>query len=129
MTILGKQTMTIAGVVKIDATKPNELPVTDQQTLAHLFGVPPAVIRHALEGARRQPGGDAEQLAQRFCTAAIDYQYLQDRWAAYHPPVGKENPKSEALLALQAGNISRAWELYQALPRPQPPGGLHIAAQ
>jgi hypothetical protein len=127
VTVLAKETLAVGEAVKIEVSKPIRVSSQDKQALADLLGVPVGVVQRVLEAASSQAGWDAEQLRQRLCTAAIDYKYLQDRWGRYHPPAEKEKLKGDALMALQAGEINRVWEMFQALPRPQPVGGLHVA--
>ena len=66
------------------------------------------------------------QVAGKLRDTIIDYKYLLERWNQYHPPTGKEQVKTDALLALRAGDMDKAWELYVDLPRPQPPTGLRV---
>jgi hypothetical protein len=54
---------------------------------------------------------------------------LQGEWGRYHPPAESQKVKADALAALQAGDISKAWELYDGLERPAPPSNLRIISQ
>lgn len=37
----------------------------------------------------------------------LDYKYLLERWARYHPPAAEERLKTNALQLVQAGNLRR----------------------
>jgi hypothetical protein len=66
-------------------------------------------------------------LAGKLRVTVIDYKYLLERWTQYLPPSGTEKVKADALLALQSGDIDKAWKMYVDLPRPEPPTGFRIA--
>ena len=93
------------------------------------FGVPAGVLGKLLERASTSPPPSATQFAQDFRTAVIDYRFLQIEWERYHPPAEGQKTKAVALEALHAGDISKAWELYDALGRPPPPANLRVVAQ
>ena len=124
--VLGSETLEVGGSVKIVVGKLSYLSASDKQALGALFGVPLGVVEKTLEEVPSQAGWGPEQLRRELCTAAIDYKYLQDRWTQDRPPIGQEKLKSDALMALHAGEVSRVWEMFLALPRPKPPGELRI---
>jgi len=127
--VAGKTTLEVGGTVKTDLNRLARLSDPDQETLAGQFGVPAGVIAKVAEHAAENPPGDAAQAAQRLRTAVIDYRFLRGEWERYNPPTEGQKVKADALEALQAGDISRAWELYDGLQRPAPPGSLRIVAQ
>ncbi len=85
------------------------------------------VIDNLLESCSKQAPADAAEVAGKLRVMVIDYKYLLARWTQYHPPTGQEKVKTDALLALQGGDIDKAWKMYIALPRPDPPTGFRIA--
>jgi hypothetical protein len=69
---------------------------------------------------------DVTQLAQDLRTAAVDYRFLQGEWQRYNPPAEGGIIKTHALQALQGGDLGKAWELYDGLPRPASPADLRV---
>jgi hypothetical protein len=127
----------IGGVVNTDATRLAHLSTQEKEVLAGQLKVPVGVINRLAQQLARNSPPAAEQLAQEIRTAVIDYRFLQIEWEGYHPPVESQKTKTAALEALQAGDISKAWEMYDALRRPQapaiaapaPPANLRVVAQ
>jgi len=111
----------VGGVAKIDVTRLAQLSTQEKEALAQLFRVPVAVVDKPVQRVAKNSPPTAEQLAQELRTAVIDYRFLHIEWDRYHPPTAGQQAKSEALAALQAGELARAWELYDGLSRPQPP--------
>jgi len=129
ITVTDKTTLEVGGMVKTDLNRLARLSSQDKETVAGQFGVPAGVIGKAAELAVNNPPHDAAQLAQEIRTAVIDYRFLHGEWERYNPPPEGRKIKADALEALQAGDISKAWELYDGLQRPTPPGNLRIVAQ
>jgi hypothetical protein len=127
VTILDERSFDVAGEVRIEVRRPDLLSSRQKLALAALFGVPVAVPEKALRGFSSEGPAAPEQAAQQLRMTVIDYRYLRDAWTRYRPPAGMEQLKNTALLALEAGEIDKAWEMYMALPRPQPPQGLRLA--
>ena len=127
--ITDKTTLEVGGTLKADLNRLARLTVRDKEALAGQFGVPTGVIGKVAEHAASTPPGGAAQLAQDIRTAVIDYRFLQGEWERYNPPTEGQKVKADALEALQAGDISKAWALYDGLQKPAPPGNLRIVAQ
>jgi hypothetical protein len=108
-------------VVKTDATRLAQLSVREKEALAGQFGVPVAVIDKLVQRVASSSPLAAEQFAQELRTTVVDYRFLQIEWKRYHPPAEGQKTKAAGLEALQAGDISKAWELYDGLRKPQAP--------
>jgi hypothetical protein len=122
ITITNKTMLKVGGVVKGDAARLAQLSIREKEALAEQFGVPVGVINKVVQrGASSSPPG-ADEIAQELRTAVIDYRFLQREWDRYLPPAEGQKTKAAALEALQAGNISKAWEMYDGLRKPQAPG-------
>ena len=111
----------VGGMVKTDTTRLAQLSVGEKEALAGQFGVPVAVIDKLVQRVASRPPPAADQFAQELRTVVVDYRFLQIEWNRYHPPADGQKTKAAALVALQAGEISKAWELYDGLRRPQAP--------
>jgi hypothetical protein len=118
----------IGGAVNTDATRLAQLSTNEIEALAGQFKVPVGVVSRLAQKLARSSPPAAEQLAQEIRTAVIDYRFLQIEWEGYHPPAEGQKTKTAALGALQAGDISKAWEMYDALGRPSPPANLRVVA-
>ena len=137
ITATDKTTLEIGGTVKTDLKRLAQLSIQDSEALAGQFGVPAGVIGKVAERAVNNPPLDAAQLAQDLRTAVVDYRFLQGEWKRYNPPPEGQKIKADALQALQTGDISKAWELYDGLQkppapsiaRPPPPTGLRVVSQ
>jgi len=127
ITLLDERTLDVAGEVRIEVRRPGRLTSRQKIALAALFGVPVAVSEKALHGLSSEAQVAPEQAAQQVRMTLIDYKYLRDAWTRYRPPAGKEQLKNTALQSLEAGEIDKAWEMYLALPKPQPPQGVRVA--
>jgi hypothetical protein len=117
-----KTTLEVGGTVKADIKRLAQPSSKEQETLASQLGVPTGVIGKTLERASNNPAASAAQLVQDIRTAVIDYRFLQGEWGRYTPPAEGQKLKADALQALQAGDISKAWQLYDGLQKPQAPG-------
>jgi hypothetical protein len=124
----GKTTIEVGGTVKTDLSRLAQLSSQEKGALAGQFGVPAGVIGKVAEHAASHPPPDAAQLAQDFRTAVVDYRFLHSEWTRYHPPAEGQQIKAVALQALQGGDISKAWELYDGLQRPAAPDNLRVVA-
>jgi hypothetical protein len=129
ITVANKTTLEVDGTVKTDLARLAQLSIQEKEALTTQLGVPAAVIGKVVERAAHSPQPDAAQLAQDIRTAVVDYRFLQGEWKRYNPPAEGLMIKTNALQALQSGDISTAWELYDGLQRPAPPGNLRIVSQ
>jgi hypothetical protein len=120
--ITNNATLDVGGTVRIDLNRLPPLSPQERAALADQFGVPAEVIGSVAERAASYQPQNAAQLAQDIRTTVIDYRFLQREWERYHPSAEGQKIKADALKALQAGNISTAWELYDGLRRPAAPG-------
>ena len=111
----------VGGVVKTDVARLAQLSIQEKEALAEQFSVPVAVIDKLVERVVSNSPPTADQLAQALRTAIIDYRFLQSEWDRYHPPTEGQKTKAAALEALQAGDLSKAWELYDGLAKPEAP--------
>ena len=111
----------VGGMVKTDTTRLAQLSVGEKEALAGQFGVPVGVIDTLVQRVASSPPPAADQFAQVLRTAVVDYRFLQTEWKRYHPPAEGQKTKAAGLEALQAGDISKAWELYDGLRKPQAP--------
>ena len=129
ITVVDQATLDVGGKVKIDVSQSEQLSDQQKEALADRFEVPIGVVSKLLVRFSKQSPVDAAQVAQELRITVIDYKYLQERWRQYLPPIGKAEVKTNALQALQVGEIDKAWEMYVALPRPSAPTGLRIVSQ
>ena len=129
ITVTNRTTLEVAGTVKIDLNRLAQLSIQEKKALAGQFGVPAAVIGKVAERAAVNPPPNAAQFARDIRTAVVDYRFLQGEWKRYNPPAESQQIKADALQILQGGDISKAWELYDGLQRPAPPGNLRVIAQ
>lgn len=137
ITVTTNALLQVGGVVNMDATRLPQLSTNEMEALAGQFKVPVGVINRLAQQFARSSPPAAGQLAQEIRTAVIDYKFLRIEWERYHPPTEGLKTKAAALEALQAGDINKAWELYDALGRPQapaiaapaPPANLRVVAQ
>ena len=111
----------VGDAVKTDISRLAELSATDKQALARQFAVPVGVVDQLAlhSGAASRAGAD--RFAQELRTAVIDYRFLRIEWDRYHPPAEGQQVKATALAALQSGELTKAWELYDGLRKPEPP--------
>ena len=119
--VAGNTTLEVGGTVRTDLNRLAVLSLQEKEALAGQFGVPAAVIGKVAERAANHPPLNATQFAQDIRAAVIDYRFLQREWERYHPSAAGQKIKEEALAVLQAGDISKAWELYDGLQRPSAP--------
>ncbi len=134
ITVTGDIVLEVGGLVKLDVTRLGQLPSPEQGTLAEQFGVPVGVIEKLVRRVASGSPPAASQVAEQLRQAVVDYRFLQVEWDRYHPPSGGQATKSEALAALQTGDITQAWRLYDGLRKPQapaigapaPPGNLRV---
>ena len=127
----------VGGMVKTDTTRLAQLSIQEKEALAGQFAVPVGVVDKLVQRVASSPPPGAGQFAQELRTAVVDYRFLQIEWKRYHPPTEGQKTKAVALAALQAGDISKAWELYDGLRKPQapsiaapaPPANLRVVAQ
>jgi hypothetical protein len=111
----------VGGVAKLDVTGLAQLSVPEKEALAGQFSVPLGVIDTLLESVASNPSPAADQVVQELRSAVIDYKFLDIEWGRFHPPPEGQQTKSDALAALQAGDLAKAWELYDGLARPGAP--------
>lgn len=111
----------VGGVVEMDVTRLAQLSFQEKEALARQFSVPVGVIDNLVERVASNSSPAAGQFVQELRTAVIDYKFLQIEWDRFHPPTEGQQTKSNALAALQAGDLAKAWELYDGLARPGAP--------
>jgi hypothetical protein len=121
ITITNYSVLEVGGVMNVDAARLAQLSKREKEALAGQFKVPVAVIDKLVQRPPPSSPPALEQFAREIRTAVIDYRFLQIEWERYHPPAQGQKTKTAALEALQSGDISKAWELYDGLSRPQPP--------
>ena len=137
MTITNQTELEVGETVKSDVTRLAQVSSREKEALAGQFGVPVGVMEVVVQRVASSSPPSAAQLAQELRTAVIDYRFLQIEWDRYHPPAEGQTTRATALAALQAGDISKAWELYDGLHKPQapavappaPPANLRVIAQ
>jgi hypothetical protein len=127
ITVVNGTTLEVGGKQKIDVSRLDQLTTPEKETLAGQLEVPVVVLDCLLRGCTNQTPADATGLAGKLRVTAIDFKYLLEQWTQYHPPTGGEKVKTDALQALQGGDLEKAWAMYVTLPRPEPPGGFRIA--
>ncbi|MFZ0828012.1 MAG: hypothetical protein WAO02_11370 [Verrucomicrobiia bacterium] len=125
--VVNATTLEVGGKQKIDVSRLDQLAREEKETLANRFDVPVGVVDCLLRGCTNHAPADATEVAAKLRAMVIDYKYLLERWTRYHPPTGREKVKTDALLALQGGDLDKAWKMYIDLPRPAPPTGFRIA--
>lgn len=128
MTVATNVVLEVGGVAKLDVARLGLLSTQEKAALADQLGVPVGVVDKAVQRAAGTSSLDAGQLAQVLRIAVIDYRFLKQEWDGYHPATEGQQTKTTALEALQAGDISKAWELYDGLRRPAPPTNLRIVS-
>ncbi len=127
ITVMNETTLEIGGKQKIDVSRLDQLDRAEKETLAGQFDVPVSVVDNLQKSCSKQAPADAAEVAGKLRVMVIDYKYLLEKWTEYHPPTGQEKVKTDALLALQGGNVDKAWEMFAALPKPRPPTGFRVA--
>jgi hypothetical protein len=132
ITVTNNTTLQVGDTLKTDLNRLAQLSIQEKEALAGQFGVPAGVIGKVAERAANNEPPNAAQVAQDIRTAVVDYRFLQGEWDRYNPPLEGQKVKTDAIAALQAGDISRAWELYDGLQRPAAPpapSNLRVVAQ
>ena len=124
--VVDKTTLEIDGKVKIDVSRLDQLAQPQKESLGSQFDVPIGVVDKLLVSRTDQAPMDAAQVAAKLCETVMDYKYLLEKWTRYRPPNGKEKVKADALLALAAGQLDKAWTMFLELPRPQPPTSVRV---
>ena len=127
ITVVNETTLEIGGKQKIDVSRLDQWDRAEKETLAGQFDVPVSVVDNLQKSCSKLAPADAAEVAGKLRVVVIDYKYLLERWTRYHPPTGQEKVRTDALLALQGGNVDKAWEMFAALPRPSPPTGFRVA--
>ncbi len=112
----------VGGSLKLDVTRVTQLSVRDKEALARQLSVPVGVVDRVVQRVATNSLPSTDQLVQELHTAVVDYKFLQIEWERFHPPAEGQQIKSNALSALQDGDLAKAWELYDGLGRPEPPG-------
>jgi len=121
ITVATNGVLEVGDAARVDITRLGSFSTQQKEALADQFGVPVGVIDKVVQRVAGAPQPDAEHLAQGLRTAVIDYRFLKQEWDGYHPPAEGKPTKAAALAALQTGDISKAWELYDTLRKPEPP--------
>jgi hypothetical protein len=122
MTVSSNTVLKVGAAATTDVTRLARLTTREKAALAGQLGVPAGVIDKVVQRAAKGSPPTADQLAQELRTAAIDYRFLQVEWDRYHPPAEGGKTKAAAVEALQAGDLTTAWKLYDELRKPQAPG-------
>jgi hypothetical protein len=121
ITIAGDTALTVGSVNTLDTSRLAQVPAQDLDALANQFAVPSGVIANLTRPATGTAAPTAAQFAQQLRTAVIDYRFLHGEWDRYHPPQAGQQTRTDALQALQAGDIATAWALYDTLGLPPAP--------
>jgi len=127
ITVVNGTTLEVGGRQKIDVRRLDQLTRPERETLAGQLAIPAGAVDTLLASCAKQPPADAAEVAGKLRVMVIDYKYLLERWTQYHPPTGAETVKAAALVALQSGDLEKAWTIYATLSRPAPPTGLRVA--
>ena len=117
----------VGSLVEIDVTRLAQISVQEKEALAGQFSVPVGVISKLVERVASNSPPAAAQFVQELRTAVIDYRFLRIEWDRFHPPVEGQQTKTNALAALQAGDLAQAWDLYDGLARPGTPAITRLA--
>ena len=123
MTLVTNRIFLVGDKVRLDLDSGQQKVLQQVKPLADQFGVPASLVermvgRYATNEMR--PTAAIREMRE----AVTDYKYLVEKWNLYRPPAGNEKLKMDALQLLQVGDLEKAWGMYNALPRPAPPGGL-----
>jgi hypothetical protein len=136
ITATDKTTFEVGGTLKTDIRQLAQLSLSEKETLAAQFKVPAGVIDKLVQRVSTRSQPTADQFARDLRTAVVDYRFLQQEWGRYNPPPESRKLKAEALEALRTGDLTKAWELYDGLRKPQapaiappPPTNLRVVAQ
>jgi len=121
ITATNQTTLEFGGGLEIDITRLAQLPIAQEQATANRFGVPTGVIDNLVQRLAKAPQPTTDQFARELRTAVVDYRFLQREWERYQPPAPGQATKTNALAALQRGELGKAWELYDGLRKPQAP--------
>jgi len=79
--------------------------------LADRLQMPIAALDRLVQNLSANTHIKGQELADSFRNAVIDFRFLEDRWNRVHPPQIDLEIKTQALNALSAGDIDRAWAL------------------
>jgi hypothetical protein len=120
----GERVLQINGVARLDFAAPNETQVTSP--LAAQLRIPLAALTGLIRQLANETALTGPELAASFRTALVDYKFLEERWNKFHPAGTGLQVKQAALAALAAGDLERAWTLFEDLPKPRPPRQLKI---
>ncbi len=126
ITAADKSTIMVGGTLKIDVGRLAQLSDAEKDALAGQFRVPAGVIEKLLQRQSDNPQSTAVDVGRQLRTAVVDYRFLQAEWERYHPPMAGQQVKADALQALQAGDLAKAWELYDGLRKPPAPSNPRI---
>ena len=129
ITVVDQATLDVGGRMKIDIGWLDQLSTQQKVALAEWYAVPAGVVDKFQECFAQAAPSDAKLVAGKLRVTVIDYKYLLERWTKYLPPAGKEKIKTDALEALQVGDLDIAWKMFLDLPRPKSPDGLRIAGR
>lgn len=125
ITVVTNRVFLVADKVQLDLDSGQEQILRQVNPLSEQFGVPAPLLQRIVH--RYVTNAPSPTAAIREMREAVtDYKYLLERWNGYRPPAGNEKLKMDALQLLQAGDLEKAWGMYNSLPRPAPPGGLRV---
>ena len=122
--VINDRSLDIGGLTRLEFGGTNQNQATS--ALADRLQVPVATLDRLVQNLSTNTHIKGQELADSFRKAVIDFRFLEDRWTRVHPPQIDLEIKTQALNALRAGDIDRAWALFECLPRPRPPQGLRV---
>ena len=121
ITVADGSQIEVGGTVKLDMARPGQSTSQQRQSLASQLGVPAGVIGTLLQRLASGAKPGADECVRELRRAVVDYRFLKQEWERYNPPAEGRANQQEALAALEAGDVTRAWQLYDGLRRPQAP--------
>ena len=130
ITATDKTTLEVGGTVKTDVNRLAQLSSTEKEALAGQFGVPAGVIAKAAGTRLEQPTAECRRSSLRTFARRLlitgsckvsGGDTLRRRKARRSRPM--------RFRPCRAGDIGKAWELYDGLQKPAPPANLRVIVQ
>jgi hypothetical protein len=128
MTNSDSTTLDIGGKIRIDTTHLLQVTTDQKQKMADTVGVPQAVINKLWDRFTNQPQPGPQQLARQLQLSGAGYKTVLKKWDAYNPLDASAQDKSNALKALEAGDVDTAWALYSRRQQTLRPPALGVRA-